>query len=191
MPDVQTPEPGQKLARRYGIKGQIIVPSLESIVVPVAIVDDLSEEEPRGLFCTATSTVAGVAGVLSQSALALPTGSGTLLENVKLTVSVVTTTGVSVSQTGPALSNGVTPIWQDQRRAGTPEALVTHGTDAGATGTIWARIRLLAHTPYTFDFGDAIIDLNGKLHVLVIDVNIELRYWWRWSERLETAEEEF
>lgn len=191
MPEVQTSSPGAKLARRYGIKAQVIAPSLEPVIIPVVLIDDLTDEGPELRWATASGNVAAAVGEQGQSGIQLPIGSKVLIENVTLVVSGATGNGIGVFEAGPVLTGaGATSLWEDQRRAGAPELVVSDGTDIGAVARGIFR-GFISFNPTTINLEHQILSASFRIHVIYEIVNDGFRYTWRWSERTVSAEEAF
>lgn len=190
MPEVQTSTPGVKLARRYGIKGTIIAPSLEPVIVPVVLIDDLSEDLPTVAFACAAENIAAAAGQ-PQTALTNPVGSGVLLEDIRLGISHESTAITAVWQSGPALSSAGEEFFEDRDRAGSPHARVTLGTDVGAVADEIRNVRQLDNTLVVFDLTKQVLGEGDRIHLLAELGNIALSFQWTWSERVLSAEERF
>ncbi len=82
MPDLQSSDPGRKLALRYSLVGGGIAPFLSPELVPVVVVDDLTQDDVRALEfqrgCMANEVNAGVVARFPRVGLQNPTGSGVL-----------------------------------------------------------------------------------------------------------------
>lgn len=183
MPDLQDPGPGRKLQRRYRLIGTTPSPFLSPELVPVVIVDDLSDEEPTTRFATAADAVGATVGEQGQTRLRNPTGSGMIIENIVLEISRAAAGQWEVFQGGPTLTTGATEFWQDQAIAGSPQAQVTHGTDVGAVAERVARGNAGGTTQVTIPLLRFSLPPDTQLHFLGIGANIGLDYWWTWTER--------
>ena len=192
MPEVQTAVPGSKLAKLYGIKAQIITPSLEPVIVPVVLIDDISEREPTKRFAFGGGSLVAGVGELAQTALSLPNGANVLVSDIVFRFGTAAATLWEMSTGGPALAGGGTEEWQDRRLAGNPVAVVTEGVDVGALFEI-LRGNSAGSSFTTLAFPDVILGEAGsqKLHFAIASTNQALRYGWTWSEEPLTAEEEF
>ena len=191
MPEVQTAVPGQKLARRYGIKAQVISPSLEPVIVPVVLMDDLTDEGPGPRFAFASDRFSGAGGLLTQTALVNRLGADVLLRDVELVFAVASATRWEVVRSGPALSSTSTEFWSDTRIGGSPSALVTFGNDIGATADRVYTGRALADTLIRLPFPNYIMNESAKLHFLTISIDITAAFTWLWSEESLSPEEAF
>ena len=87
MTDIQSPDPGRKVARRYNIVGPPPVLFLSPELVPVTIIDNLAEESPGVKWGIVGGDRAGVAAQFNQTRLANRLGSGVVLEQITLHVS--------------------------------------------------------------------------------------------------------
>lgn len=81
MPEIQSPDPGRKLQRRYSLTGATPAPFLSPEIVPVCLVDDLTDldilEATFQRPCAGRTTIAaGGAGVAAVQSLVNPIGSG-------------------------------------------------------------------------------------------------------------------
>ncbi len=191
MPEVQTGVPGQKLARRYGLKGMTFAPSVEPVIIPVVLVDDLTDELPAVAWAIGAQAFAAAGGLLAQTRLINPAGSGILMENIHIVVHTSGSTFVSLSTGGPSLANTAVPVWQDQRRGGSPVGVLNFGSDVGATtGLISTRNTIFP------DAGDFLLEgwvmrEGDVLHTLTGAIDQIIRFTHTWTEREETAEEAF
>ena len=183
MPDIQSPDPGRKLQDRYNLIGTTPAPFLSPELVPVVILDDLSEDAPGFLFAIASQSVTGAAATNSQTALTNPTGSGVLIENLEFRWGQEVAGVYSLFTAGPALSlGGANESWQDTRRSGRPVGIVTLGVDVGAvTGGI-ARGRILANTQGIISLPNYIMEPGERLH-FIQGLDSDLNFYWTWSER--------
>lgn len=183
MPDIQSPDPGRKLQDRYNLIGTTPAPFLSPELVPVVLVDDLSEDAPGFLWAIAADTVTGVAALNSQTALTNPSGSGVLIENIAFRFGNEVISVWNLFTAGPALTSAAVEVWQDTRRSGSPAAVVTLGTDVGAvTGPI-ARGRNNTDEPVLIDLPNYIMEPGERLHFLA-GVDNDLNFYWTWSERI-------
>lgn len=183
MPEIQSPDPGRKLQERYDLIGTTPAPFLSPELVPVVLIDDLTEEIPGVAFATVGHELAGVAGQQPQTAISNPAGSGVILTNLQLFVTCNSVCVFSLWRSGPALSVGVVELWQDQRRTGRPAARVTAGTDVGVVGTPVATTERLADTVAHFDLPNYVMPVGSKLHLLAENNNMLLALTWMWGER--------
>lgn len=184
MPDIQSPDPGRKVAARYNIIGPPPVLFLSPELVPVTIIDNLATDEPTLFWAIGGGVQAGVVGQQGQTALSLQASARVIVENIELRVAAVGSGSYGLFTGGPALSNAVLEDWQDQTRSGAPEAQVTAGTDIGAvTGRIVDSF-VLANTIAIIPLPNAVLGPGDRLHFLMALLNTEIRFWWTWSERL-------
>lgn len=183
MPDIQTPDPGRKVATRYNIVGPPPVLFLSPELVPVTIIDDLSRDEPTLFWATAAREQAGVVGQQGQTRLTQLGTSRVLIENVELRVACNTSGNYGLFTGGPALANAAVEVWQDQRRSGSPAGVVTTGTNVGAVTGSLVDGMVLANTVVVLPLPNFILGPGDSLHFLMIVANAEIRFWWTWSER--------
>ncbi len=183
MPDIQDPGPARKLQRRYRLIGSTPAPFLSPELVPVVLIDDLSDEAPTSLFAIAADSQVNGVGLLSQSALTNPVGSRIIVENVEFQFETQASTLFGVFQGGPALSSAAVEFWQDQTRLGSPAARVTFGTDVGAVTEEIVRGGTLATTTNVIPLPNVKLGENDRLHVLLESTDRLLQFWWVWSER--------
>ena len=182
MPDLQSPDPGRKLQQKYNLIGSTPAPFLSPELVPVVLIDDLSDQEPGVLFASAGEIQVNVVGQQSQTSLSSKTGSNVILSDVVLRFSSENIGRWELSTGGPALSTGVTELWQDRRRPGSPAGVVTRGTDIGATSGPVAKGRILAATMHEILLPNWVLTETDKLHFLMVVVNNTITFQWMWSE---------
>lgn len=186
MPDIQSPDPGQKVARRYNIVGPPPVLFLSPELVPVTIIDDLTKEIPSVAFAIVGGRQTNVVGQLSQVALTSRASTGVLLSDIIFRFdSPEGASDYELTQAGPSLSTGTTELWQDTRRAGNPAGVVTHGTDVGATASVVARGRVEAATRVEIALPNYVLAETNRLHLLLASANLTLNFSILWSERPE------
>ena len=184
MPEIQSPDPARKLQEKYDLIGSSPAPFLSPELVPVVIIDDLSDESPGIDFAIAAGAFAGAAGVQFQTAIVNRNGSGVLVTDVRLYITREDATDqpYQVWQGGPALSSGLTPLWQDLRRSGVPSALLTMDTDAGAVTGMVATGGMLQDREQLVDLSRFILAEGDKLHLLMVGTNNPARAYWTWAE---------
>lgn len=185
MPDIQSPDPGRKLQARYRLIGTTPAPFLSPEMVPVVIIDDLSDETPGINFAIAAGAFAGAVGVQFQTALVNPSSSGVVLTNIRLymTREDGTNQPYQVWKNGPALSSPLVELWQDFGRSGNPSGRVTMDTDGGAVTEMVATGGLLQDVEQVVDLSMFILPDDGsKLHLLMVGTNNPARAYWTWGE---------
>jgi hypothetical protein len=189
MPEIQSPDPARKLQKKYDLIGSSPAPFLSPELVPVVIVDDLSDESPGILFAISAGAFAGAVGVQFQSALVNPTGTGILVTDVRLYITREDATDqpYQVFRGGPALTTPLVEFWQDFRVVGAPSARVTMDTDAGAVTEMVATGGMLQDREQMVDLSRFALPDNGsKLHLLMVGTNNPARAYWTWGESFVT-----
>lgn len=185
MPDIQSPDPGRKLQARYRLIGTTPAPFLSPEMVPVVIIDDLSDETPGINFAIASGAFAGAVGVQFQTALVNPSSSGVILTDIRLYMTREDSTNqpYQVWKNGPALSSPVTEFWQDLGRSGNPAGRVTMDTDGGAVTEQLATGGMLQDVEQLVDLSMFILPDDGsRLHLLMVGTNNPARAYWTWGE---------
>jgi len=184
VPDIQSPDPGRKLQDRYNLLGTTPAPFLSPELVPVVLVDDLTQESPGFLWALASDTIVGVGAALSQTRLTNPIGSGVLLENISIVYALETTGDGGIFVSGPALSASAVELWQDRRRSGNPTGRVTLGTDAGALGQELYRFRSLGNVMWVAELPEWKIAPGDLIHFAVTAADQDVAFTWKWTERI-------
>ncbi len=184
MPDLQSPDPGRKLQEKYNLLGTTPAPFLSPELVPVVIIDDLSEQLPGAAFAIAAQDQPNAAGLQAQVALSLPIGAGVVITDIQLQLGQDAVGRLEIYQAGPTLPSAVTELWQDTRRSGAPQGVVTMGNTVGAVAEqVWATTTLTGGF-VDIDLGNYVLSgTNRRLHVLQIGTNKSLYFTWRWVER--------
>lgn len=184
MPDIQSPDPGRKLQQRYNLIGATAAPFLSPELVPVVIVDDLSQEAPGVRFASAAAQESGAAGVNSQTRLTNPTSSGVLIEQIRLELSTINSDSWFMFQNGPTLSTGITSFFQDRRVSGSPIGEVTHGVDVGVvTNTVAGGRGSTTRAAIIIGFPNYVLEPGTRLHFFYSALNETMTFWWAWGER--------
>lgn len=183
MPEIQTPDPGRKLAERYNLLGGSITPFLSPELVPVVILDDLSEEAPGPRFAQAGGTSAGVVARFEGSRLQNSATSGVRMEQFRLSISSDTTTAFLLGEGGPGFAAGIVPQWQEQGFAGTPAAVIEIGDAASGATAVIAAGTLLANVQVTLEMPNVILVPGTQLSLSLVTADVALRLHWQWAER--------
>ena len=187
MPEIQSPDPGRKLQERYNLVGSSPAPFLSPELVPVVLIDDLTEEEPGLRFASEAQFQSAVVGAQSQTSLVNRNGANVIIENIKFQFSTNTIGNWLIAGAGPALSVGLTPEWLDRRNAGNPSALVSKGTEVGVVTPDFARGGALASTMIVLDLEGLVLGNGQKAHFLLVGNNRSMEFYWRWTERPVTV----
>lgn len=127
MPDIQDATIARKLARRFGLKGSSLAPTISPEVVPVALVSDLSlpTEEDTGFSRTCIGSVAlsASAGNRSEAQLHNPAGSGSIVTLEAVIVAAANAVQIQHGRGDNALTdNNATLDFRDGRLGGNPGA---------------------------------------------------------------------
>jgi len=183
VPDIQDPGPGRKLQKRYRLIGTTPAPFLSPELVPVVLIDDLSDDEPTDRWGTAAQVEAAAVGALSQTAIRNGSQSGIIIENISCLITLSSGGQWGAFQAGPTLTTPTSPFWQDQTLAGAPQAEISQGVDVGAVVDRIARGASQGDDPILVDFLNYRLGQAQKIHLTVIQVNIRLEFWWKWTER--------
>lgn len=192
MPDIQTTDVGRKLQRRYQLLGPPPTPFLSPELVPVVIVDDLTDldvleatfERP----CEGMATInAPAVGSDAINALVNPADSGIVatVEWVLIEVAVAMHIEVEIRTTVTANVFG-TRGFRDTRVAGTPACAFFQGSEVQTTPTRYFFI----HEPTQRDrqiFLPWVVAPGSALVLHAGSDNQELRSAWFWTERLIEA----
>lgn len=188
MPEIQSADPGRKLQERYNLVGASPAPFLSPELVPVVIIDDLTEEQPGLRFASCASFQSPDVGAQSQTALVNRNGANVLLENIKFQFgSGSGAGGWLMAGAGPALSVGLTEVWLDRRLPGTPSAVCTKGVEVGVVSPDLARGTTLSNAMVVVDLEGIVLGNDQKLHFLLAGFNRQMEFYWRWTERPVTV----
>ncbi len=183
MPDIQSPDPGRKLQERYNLIGTTPAPFLSPELVPVVILDDLSESLPGTAFAFAGDNVAGVAAQFSQTSIENIAGSGILITEIRLYLTGVSAGVITAWQNGPTLGISQLGNWADRRNPGRPSARIGWSASAApATSEQLVSTNLLANTMLFLDFTSQILQSGDKVHVVSEILNSQINAWWTWGE---------
>ena len=184
MPEIQSPDPARKLQKKYDLIGSSPAPFLSPELVPVVIIDDLSDESPGIEWAVAGGAFAGALGVQFQSALRNRPGSGKLLTDILLYITREDATDqpYQIFLNGPALASGVSSFWQDLRIPGEPVAIVTIDTTGGAVTDLLITGGMLQDREQVVDLRRFILPEDSKLHLLMVGTNNPARCYWTWGE---------
>jgi len=182
VPEIQSPDPGRKLQEKYNLIGSTPAPFLSPELVPVVLIDDLTEQRPGPLFATAAAEVAGVAARNAQTRLSNPAGSGMIIADISLSYASTGTGRVEIYTGGPALTSTATPLFEDRRVAGSPAAVVTFGTDLGAVAGNQFFSRLLGNTPITVPLPNVVLAAGDLLHLIHVLAAAGMNFTWFWTE---------
>lgn len=182
MPELQNPDPWLKLSAKYDLvrtaSGLFLSPEL----VPVVIVDDLSEAQPVDRFATAGIQTAAVAAQQTVSNLINPANSNVLATRIKLAAWSDVTCPWDLFFT--AVSGALrTRSWTDPRIPGLPAVAYQQGGVAapGGLGQLAAGL-VIAHTMIPLDLMDFVIPPGQGLFFVTKLQNILLATHWQWSE---------
>ena len=187
MPDLQSPNPGLKLARLYNLVGGFFTPFLSPEIVPVVIVDDVSDQDPGKAFAAAGVAVSAVALQTSISTLLNPLNSGVNIIDISLMFATVASSQWALAR----LANDVTPgteQWQDRRRLGTPVGEHSSGTllVAGIQDAI-LQGQILSSTPVHISLANHVLTPGTQLSLVIITINTTLLGGWTWAEQDESV----
>ncbi len=186
MPEIQSPDPGRKLQERYNLIGSTPAPFLSPELVPVVLIDDLTEEGPGPRFCSAASALSPAAGKQAATALGLPNGANVLIENISVVFYTNGAASFEADLAGPTLTgSGATSLFQDRRLAGSPIAIVSDGDDVGAVSGPIAKGQILGSTVVKVDLPNwKFSDTSQEIFLLISSINISCSYFWTWTERV-------
>lgn len=183
MPDLQVPDVGRKLQARYRLIGTTPSPFLSPELVPVVILDDLTDALPGKAFAQAGDVQGGAVGVTTKCRLSNLAGSGIELTDIQLRFGLSLDSRWQLMQ-GPTLSNPVTEIWQDRRRSGNPQAVVTMGLDVGAVANEFLEGQVLAFTEVIIQLPNVVLAAGDRIDFGTIITNVDLSFGWEWAERV-------
>ncbi len=183
MPDIQDPGPGRKLQRRYRLIGTTPAPFLSPELVPVVLIDDLTEETPAIDFAIVGDLQAAVVAERSQTGLRNPAASNMTIEQVELRFVPASLSNYRLGVTGPALAVLSTPIWQDSGRSGVPVGEVLTDTDAAGASGVLCDGSVLANTLVVIPLPNYVIQPGDQIRLSLETLNVTFRFWWTWGER--------
>lgn len=129
MPLIQDHTPSDKIKKAYGIKETNLLATISGEIVPVVIIDDLSDVAVETPALCSDVRAAGGAGTFNTWRLANPAGSGVI---VKITQIQVTTPNAAIALRWNltdlvVLANTpLTTFWIDRRQPGFPAAVFGH-----------------------------------------------------------------
>lgn len=184
MPDIQTPDPGRKLQARYRLIGTTPAPFLSPELVPVVILDDLTDALPGKAFAQAGDFQGGAVGVTTKTRLSNLAGSEFEITDIQLRFSLTVDSRWQLMQ-GPTLSNPIVEIWQDRRRSGSPQAVVTAGLDVGAVANEFLEGNVLAFTEVIIQLPNVVLAAGDRIDFGTIATDCGLSFGWEWAERLQ------
>lgn len=192
MPLIQTPEPGLRLSRQYGLEGPPMTPTVAPEIVPVTIVDDLSLGSqpsvqdpgyPRPAFGSVSITA-----VTNQPTIALvaPAGSGYLYNIERVLISTPTTGAITLRITTVAgFNESDEKQFRDARIEGIP-ALFIGSLDQTNSGDIVGRFTMTGNRTEHITVGQILDGSTLTRNSLVIHHTssgaVTLRAWAFWQE---------
>lgn len=186
---IQNPRAWGRLVDAFTLTGRHKL-LLDEVVVPVAIIEDLSEQagtEPDDatMFVEATNVAATLgAAVLSNLG---ETGAVLLLDRIIVTTSAVQFVGISQTTIAPILplaGSIIVKQWNDPRKAGAPTGTGFANTNVFGTTNLLFRPFMSANIPYTFDVKQ-VIPPNNQIAVGGFTVNVELNVTFQYRVRSE------
>lgn len=188
MPEIQSPDPGRKLQERYNLIGTTPAPFLSPELVPVVLVDDLTEEDPGIRFAAVGFQIAAAAGTPNQVALRNPIGSNVIIENILVSIGASNAISWQVFEAGGLLSIAIVPAWADRRIAGRPAGRVTGQSVATtATGIRLGQGFTPANTSTLIDLRTQKLNEDARVHFETVTLNFAAVYQLSWSERPVTV----
>lgn len=189
MPEIQVPELARKLARRMGVTGGNVAPSLAPEVVPIVTVADLTVPYEMDVgemrYCQGQVSQAAVAGEAPNCQLFNRSGSGVVGEVDGAIVSSPTAGTIVVRVYDAGLGTAGSVGFRDRRLAGSPGCEVNSNTSVGATGSpTLATWEIPANEPIIVPL-DWILPPTKGLLVSHLTVNTKLSATFFWTERTE------
>ncbi len=184
MPEIQSPDPGRKLQRRYNLIGSTPAPFLSPELVPVVLIDDLTEQAPGVLWATAGGQQGPSAGNNSYARLANPLNSGVLLEEISLRATMDTSSNWTLEDgTSVFLAFSLTPAWQDRALPGRPVGRISRDATAYVAANQLAQGYHLANRTVEIDFPNMVLPEGQGINFIVQTVSVGLFFWYKWAER--------
>jgi len=183
VPELQSPDPGRKLQERYNLIGTTPAPFLSPELVPVVILDDLSQESPGVRFCTAGGALVGGVGENEQTKLSNGASSGVDITDIEIFFSSSANIIWELDRGGPALTSTLTSFFQDESVVGSPTAVVTLGVDVGATTGILMRGNAQNNMGVLVRLPNYVITPGFELFFICGTTNVSVRFFWTWGER--------
>lgn len=187
MPEIQVPELARKLARRFGITGYSPAPTLAPEIVPVAIVENLTDpnEEDTGFerLCIGTFSQANVAGQYSHAQLLNPTGSGIIVNVEALYLHADNATTLRLKDYDTALTTAADAYFRDRRLEGRPGAQVRNQADVAMLGTTLGNFAVATAADTIAIPLDFLLPEGKAIAVVGVTVNLYLYGTFFWSER--------
>lgn len=189
MPDINAPDIGRRVRRRYSMKGDSGIATLSPELVGVVLLDDLTGPEDQDVAiirpAIGETQQAAVGGEQGHCQLLNPADSGTFVQVEAVLVILATAGTIIIGEHATALtSNGTNKVFRDQRVAGTPLAETRLQTNAGGlTDQDFARLALPAANESILIPLDLFIGAGQGLTIRAITVNVLLATTWFWTER--------
>lgn len=189
MPEIQTPEPGQKLQRLYSIPGNAPAPTLAPEIVPVVIIDDATKDENPQAFSFPRPAIGALqlgasVGERNEYVLLALTGTNLLVTVHRIVISF--TGQQNLELVFPTSLSGfvavTTKAFRDTRLGGAPSAFLGDQQNAGTTaGPVVARQRVLGNTAVVID-GPFILSEGASIVVRGDSDNLAGEATFYWSE---------
>lgn len=187
MSFLQSPEPGRKVVRRYQLSGEGGITSVSSEMIPVVLIDDLTQASPidtdfdrAGM---AGTVITGVAAQVGQIQLLNPDSSGVQLSADFAVVSRTTAGLVSVREHDIALATNIPAFFSDRRIVGSPAATLNRESNAATFGTGVASFELGAADATVIPLGVVLAEGQG-VSIACGSTNVTLTVAYYWSERM-------
>lgn len=185
MPEIQSPDPGRKLQERYNLVGEGPTPFLSPEIVPVAIVDDLTEADvfSQEFERTAVGFITAVANAGERAVMDLrnPPGSNLLFitEDMAFNGDIAQSLLYFLEDTGPDVDSDNT-AWRDGRVSGNPRGQVVGSSFSGALPTATDRRFMELNVPNLLPLR-YVINPGVRLRILALttDTTIQITLYWR------------
>lgn len=189
MAEAQKPELSRAIAKTFGLRGAQFKPLVAEEIVPTFNVLDLEHTRRERFHCASSATRTAVGGNHAAQCLWNPgatgwgtgTASRTLLTVYRVIISTTSQLYEVNLHTAQPIVTGVTEIFTDRRKVGTPVGQHTTGDLAASAGTQIITGVHPASTQVTHDFDPPVL-LDGAKSIIVYcqgtDQTLKVSFFW-------------
>ena len=187
MPEIHSPDPGRKLADRYKLVGPGPTPFLSPEIVPVAIVDDLTESDVFSTEFERTAvglhTVTAVVAQFAAVDLNNPAGSNLLfiVEDIVFNGSGSQELRFGLLASSGDVATATRVQWRDGRVSGDPRGQLFGSNPVGAPTFPDARFMIL-NEPNLLPL-KYVVNPGVMLRVIALTANTTIQITIYWRER--------
>ncbi len=187
MAFIQVPEIARKIQRRFGTDGPAPTHTIAPEIVPVALVEDLTDTTPEDTgfqrACFGYSGQSGAASNNSHVQLFNPAGSGVMLHVEAALVSIGSAGNADLRYHDTELSTaGSNESFRDRRIGGRPVGRTSAQNNGSALGTSLATLALPGTESIQVPV-DVLLDEGQGILFLAASQNISVTCLWYWQER--------